>query len=72
MLKSALVLAIAALVMNSTRAVWALMAICLLSVAATWHVTTIEGLTLAEATLVLFVLDVVGSFTYVVGVAVSD
>lgn len=58
--------------MNSIQALWALMIICLLSVAATLHVTTFEGLTLAEAALTLLVLDVVGRFTDVVGVAVSE
>ena len=72
MLKSALVLAIAALLMRSTRALFALLILCSLALMATLHVTTNNGLTIAESALTLLVLDLVGSFTYVLGVTIWE
>ncbi len=70
MLKSALVLSISALVLRSTKAVWALMFVCALAIAAVVHLMTHDHISAAKAARDLALLDGVGCVVYLIGVAI--
>ncbi len=70
MLKSALLVSISALTLRSTKAIWALMFVCGLAIAATMHLLMHDHVGATKALRDLASLDTLGSAAYVFGVAI--
>ena len=70
MLKSALLVSISALTLRSTKAIWALMFVCSLAIAATAHLMMHDHIGATTALRDLASLDILGCAIYLVGVAI--
>jgi hypothetical protein len=70
MLKSSLALTISALTLRSTKALWALLVVSVLAIAAVIHLMTHDHIEMAKAARDLALLDLLGGVAYLVGVAI--